>query len=191
MPARATNNHITGCLYSVGHGTRSAKTFLSLLHSFKIEHLADIRSYPGSRRHPQFSRKNLQATLKKESISYTWFPDLGGFRREGLGSESPHTALTSNGLRNYADHMATDSFRSAVKKLRTLAQTGPTCFMCAETLPQKCHRLLLSDYLLMMDLQVIHILDKENTTVHRLSRWALRGEKTVVYKRSEVQQLES
>jgi uncharacterized protein (DUF488 family) len=177
-------------LYSIGHGSRSAETFVSLLNSFKIEHLADIRSYPSSKRNPQFRRADLQATLENESISYIWLPDLGGFRKNGLGSNSPHTALSSPGLRNYADHMATGSFRTAVIRLCRLAEAGPTCFMCAETLPQKCHRLLLSDYLLINGFKVVHILDKNDTRVHQLSQLATVDGSALTYNRSEMQQLE-
>ncbi|HYA01644.1 MAG TPA: DUF488 domain-containing protein [Syntrophobacteria bacterium] len=76
-------------LYSIGHGNRTWEGFLSLLQCFAIEHLADIRSYPSSRRNPQFNQEPLRESLTQAGVSYAWFPDLGGLRRKGLGNPSP------------------------------------------------------------------------------------------------------
>ena len=161
------------------------ETFLAILHDYGIKYLADIRSYPSSKRHPHFNRKNLRLAAGKAGICYTWFPDLGGFRRTGLGDQSPHVALKSPGIRNYADHMTTDSFCAAVAMLSRLANSGRTCFMCAETLPLKCHRSLLADYFLIQDIETIHILDNHRTTVHQLSALATVSKNRIIYNRTE------
>jgi len=180
----------TKALYSIGHGSRSIETFMDLIQEFRIKHLADVRSYPSSRRNPHFDRKSLELTLKKSSISYTWFPDLGGFRRDGLGNTSPNVSLESRGFRNYADYMSTESFKTAAYKLSQLAHLGSACFMCAETVPHRCHRSLLADYLLAQGLKVIHILDKQRTMVHQLSRLASISEERIIYNRVAPQQME-
>lgn len=190
MPTTAMSKTNTLAFYSIGHGNRSAEVFLALLRSSLIKYLADIRSYPSSKRNPHFNQENLELILSKAGISYTWLPDLGGFRRKGLGNKSPHVALRSPGFRNYADHMITESFSTAVDKLSRLASLGPTCFMCAETLPQRCHRSLLADYLLVQGIKVIHILDSQRTTVHQLSRLATVSESRIIYNRSEPEQME-
>jgi uncharacterized protein (DUF488 family) len=128
--------------------------------------------------------------LNKSGISYTWFPDLGGFRREGLGDTSPHVALESPGFRNYADYMSTESFQTAAYKLGQLAAVGSTCFMCAETVPHRCHRSLLADYLLVQGFKVIHILDSQRKISHQLSPLATVIEGRLIYNRREPQQLE-
>ena len=174
----------------MGHGNRHIEIFTNLLEEYRIAHLADIRSYPSSQRNPHFNQENLQRALKLGHISYTWFPELGGFRSTGLGNSSPHVALKSTGFRNYADYMATEPFRGGVDKLIRLAGSGPTCFMCAETLPQRCHRSLLSDYLLVQGFRVIHILDSQRTLSHKLSPFATVTEGRLIYNRSEPQQLE-
>jgi uncharacterized protein (DUF488 family) len=114
-------------LYSIGHGNRDSETFLALLQDHGIKFLADVRSYPSSKRNPHFDRKNLEHMLHRSGISYTWFPDLGGFRREGLGNTSPHVAFESPGFRNYADYMSTESFQTAAYKLSQLVTLGPAC----------------------------------------------------------------
>ena len=177
-------------LYSIGHGNKSSEEFLALLNSFQIEYLADVRSYPSSKRNPHFNRENLQLALDKAGISYGWFPDLGGFRREGLGNRSPHVALKSPGFRNYADYMSTEAFSTAADKLIKLSASDPTCIMCAETIPQRCHRLLLSDYLLVKGCKIIHILDHQRTIDHQLSHLATASEGRIIYNRSEPQKTE-
>jgi uncharacterized protein (DUF488 family) len=157
---------------------------MDLIQEFRIRHLADVRSYPSSKRNPHFDRENLEHILNKSGISYTWFPELGGFRREGLGDTSPHIALESPGFRNYADYMSTESFRTAAYKLGHLAALGSTCFMCAETVPHRCHRSLLCDYLLVQGFKVIHILDSQRTIVHQLSPLATVKNNRIIYNRS-------
>ena len=174
----------TNQLYSIGHGSRSIETFIDLIQEFRIKHLADVRSYPRSKRNPHFDRENLEHMLNKSGISYTWLPDLGGFRRDGLGETSPHEALESPGFRNYADHMSTELFKTAAHKLSQLPASGYACFMCAETVPHRCHRSLLADYLLVQGLKVIHILDRQKTIVHQLSRLATVVNKRIIYNRS-------
>lgn len=176
--------------YSIGHGTRTLEAFLNLLQAFKVKVLADIRSYPGSRRNPHFNRDSLSLALARVGIRYVWLPGLGGFRKTGLGSRSPHTALTSPGFRNYADYMETKAFREAVDQLRQLAEEGPLCFMCAETVPQRCHRRLLSDHLLAQGIPVIHILDEKRIIPHQLSRFARIAEGRVIYDQAAAQRTE-
>jgi uncharacterized protein (DUF488 family) len=109
-------------LYSIGHGNRDSETLLALLQDQGIKFLADVRSYPSSKRNPHFNQENLQRAFNEAGISYTWLPELGGFRRTGLGNSSPHVALKRPGFRNYADFMATEPFRGGVDKLRRCAQ---------------------------------------------------------------------
>ena len=190
MSTKATIKSTGPTIYSIGHGNRGSETFLALLNSFEVRHLADVRSYPNSKRNPHFDRENLEHMLNRSGISYTWFPDLGGFRREGLGNTSPHVALESPGFRNYADYMSTESFQTAAYKLSQLVTLGSACFMCAETLPQRCHRLLLSDFLAVHGIKVIHILDSQRTTVHKLSRLATIIEGQIIYNRIAPEQVE-
>ena len=174
----------TNAFYSIGHGNRSIETFMDLIQEFRIKHLADVRSYPSSRRNPHFDRKNLQLTLNKSAVSYTWFPDLGGFRRDGLGNTSPHAAIESPGLRNYAVYMNTASFQTAACKLSQLVLLGSSCIMCAETSPHRCHRSLLADYFLVQGFEIIHILDSQRTMVHQLSPLATVTNNRIIYNRS-------
>jgi uncharacterized protein (DUF488 family) len=190
MSTKATIKSTAPTLYSIGHGNRGSETFLALLQDHRIKFLADVRSHPSSKRNPHFDRENLELMLNRSSISYTWFPDLGGFRTEGLGNTSPHVALESPGFRNYADYMNTESFQTAAYKLSQLVTSGSACFMCAETLPHRCHRSLLADYLLMHGIETIHILDGHRTTVHQLSPLATVSKNRIIYNRTQPIQME-
>jgi len=190
MSTKATIKSTGPTIYSIGHGNRGSEAFLALLQDHGIKFLADVRSYPNSKRNPHFDRENLELMLNRSGISYTWFPDLGGFRREGLGNTSPHVALESPGFRNYADYMSTESFQTAAYKLSQLATLGSACFMCAETLPHRCHRSLLADYLLVQGCKVTHILDRRKTIVHEIPRLASISEGRIIYNRIAMQQME-
>jgi uncharacterized protein (DUF488 family) len=153
-------------IYSIGHSTRSLDELVSLLRQHGVTRLADIRRYPGSRRYPHFSRESLE---KLDGITYEHFEDLGG-RRKPL-PESRNLVLRNEQFRGYADYMGTDEFRAAVDRLTRSENT--TAFMCAEAVPWRCHRNLLSDDLVRRGHRVIHIIGPEATKDHELSKLAV------------------
>lgn len=57
-------------LFTVGHGTRSLEELLAILRSAGVERLVDVRTAPGSRRHPQFNREALARSLEEAGIVY-------------------------------------------------------------------------------------------------------------------------
>ena len=70
-----------GTLWTIGHSTREWEAFVGLLRGARIESLADVRRFAGSRRHPQFSGETMARTLPEAGIAYVAMPDLGGRRR--------------------------------------------------------------------------------------------------------------
>jgi uncharacterized protein (DUF488 family) len=151
---------------SVGHGTRASEEFVDVLRTAGVNTLADIRSAPGSRRHPQFGQAALAASLKDAGIDYVHLRGLGG-RREPA-TDSPHVALKVDAFRGYADHMSTDEFAADYARLVTIARERTTAFMCAETLWWRCHRRLLSDRLTVDGWDVVHLLAAGRSEPHRL-----------------------
>lgn len=149
-------------LYTVGHSTRPIEAFLALLVPNGIATLADVRRFPGSRRHPQFGSDALAASLATAGITYAHFPDLGG--RRSPAPDSINTAWRHDAFRGYADYMETPLFQSAIDRLLGLAP--PIVVMCAEAVWWRCHRGLIADYLTAMGLRVLHIGDGARTTVH-------------------------
>lgn len=166
-------------IWSIGHGARSLDDFLSLLREHGIRVLADIRTFPASRRHPHFGQDALGGALAAERITYEHIPGLGGRRREH--APSAHRAIRVAGFRAYADHMESDEFRAGYERLRALAAEAPTAYMCAETLWWQCHRRLLSDRLTIDGWEVVHVLGPGKTEPHRLWEIARVADGRLVY----------
>jgi uncharacterized protein (DUF488 family) len=161
-------------IYTIGHSTRTLDELVALLQEHGILRLADIRRYPASRRHPHFSRESLEQSLPFE---YVHFEDLGG--RRTPAEDSRNGAWENDQFRGYADYMGTAGFRAAVDRL--LDSERPTAVMCAEAVPWRCHRNLLSDELLRRGVEVIHIVGAGSAKPHTLSKMARIEGDCVVY----------
>jgi uncharacterized protein (DUF488 family) len=151
-------------IFSVGHSTRSAEEFVEILTAHGVEVLVDVRSFPGSRRLPQFNRAALAESLATVGIDYKHEPRLGG--RRTPRKDSHNTAWKNASFRAYADHMETEEFRKGVEDLLELASECRVAYMCAEALWWRCHRSLISDYLKASGHTVIHLIDKTKTEEH-------------------------
>lgn len=168
-------------LFTVGHSNHPVEDFLSLLATFEIRSLADVRSDPSSSRNAQYDQAALETRLSACGVTYHWFQDLGGWR-PGLGEDSPNRGLHEGADRNYADYMLTDAFRTAVGRLLGIARIRTTVMMCAEKDPGRCHRQYISDYLVTRKTDVYHILDKEACVRHHLTQYAaLTVDQKLVY----------
>ena len=143
-------------LFTIGHSTRSLEELAEALRAHGVERLVDIRSFPMSRRLPQFNRENLEQELPKRGIEYVWLKSLGG-RRKKIRDDSPNTALRNDSFRNYADYMLSPEFRQAAAELVRMAEEKPTAYMCAERVYFHCHRMMLSDYLTAHGHTVLHL----------------------------------
>lgn len=180
-------------LYTIGHSNLSFEVFVSLLKEFGIDLVADIRRYPSSRKFPHFNRPALRERLASEGIDYQWLEALGGRRHSSksawgslAGNEKPpNIGLKSPGFRNYADYMTTEGFRSAVQTLLSAASKSRTAIMCAEKLYWKCHRRILSDYLVSQGIEVVHIIGPGASSSHKLSHYAVATQTGVIYPASE------
>jgi len=151
-------------IWTVGHSTRTAAEFEQLILAHNIKTLVDVRTYPVSRRFPQFNQSRLSEQLAKIEVAYHHLPSLGGMRKPL--SNSRNTAWRNASFRGYADHMETKDFHNGVTELLNLAAEASTAFMCAEAVWWKCHRSLISDYLKASGHEVIHILAVDKTEVH-------------------------
>ena len=155
-------------VFTVGHGTRTTDELTAILESARVRRLVDVRRFPGSRRHPHFSREALERSLPDRGIRYEWWgEDLGG-RRSTAARKSRHVAWRNAGFQGYADYMDSDRFRAALGRLEEAARMGPPlAIMCAETLWWRCHRRLISDALHLHGVEVIHLIGLEESQPHR------------------------
>ena len=165
-------------LYSIGHGNRGIKAFIELLQASDVQCLVDVRAYPRSKRHPQYTRLRLEPELQAHGIRYLWEgATLGGMRRPQ--SDSPHAALADVAFRGYADHMASGEFAQGLGRLLELGTATRTAFMCAETDPRHCHRSFIADALLARGVEVLHLIESHDVRCHALragARCAASGE---------------
>lgn len=167
-------------LYSIGHGSRSSDDFLALLRRHAIDCLVDVRAYPRSKRHPQFSRIALEGVLSVQGIRYVWEGEaLGGMRRPRRAS--PHIGLPDAAFRGFADHMGSPEFGAALERLVALGQTRRVGFMCAETMPQHCHRGFIADALVQGGTQVWHLVGADDIRPHTLNPAARLHDDALVY----------
>lgn len=153
-------------VFTIGHSTRASEELLALLAEHGIELLVDVRRYPGSRRHPQFSRDALAGALAHSGIEYMHEPDLGGRRTPRPGS--PHVAWRVAAFRGYADHLETPQLQAALERLIRHAEERRTVILCAEAVPWRCHRRLISDALVARGVEVRHILGPGRAEPHEI-----------------------
>ena len=167
-------------LYTLGHSTRTLDELISALQAHSIEMLVDIRSFPMSRRLPHFNRESLEQSLGSAGINYVWLKELGG-RRKKIRDDSPHVALRSPSFRNYADYMLTSEFQQGISALLDFAQHSRTAYMCAERVYFRCHRMLVSDWLVAHGHEVLHIDAEGPARPHKLTPEARLENGQVIY----------
>jgi uncharacterized protein (DUF488 family) len=183
MEADCGTKKRTMTIWTIGHSNRSLEEFLALLTAFEIDVLADVRRFPGSRKHPHFNQESLEKSLAAAGISYEFFPELGGRRKPR--PDSPNTAWRNESFRAYADYMETDEFQMGVDRLLHLVNSPVTlsgdlrpplaeahaagrrvAIMCSEAVWWRCHRSLIADYLKSHGVAVEHILSPKKSEPH-------------------------
>ena len=168
-------------IFTIGHSNMAMTDLIALLRQNGVDALIDIRAWPHSRHHPQFDQDSLRVELEQTGLIYHWAGrQLGGMRKPR--ADSLHLAL-EGGMRGYADHTQTDTFKTGVARLKQLASDKPTCLMCAEREPMECHRSLLSDYLLLQGVDVQHINGVGHKSAHHLRPEARRESGQLIYDR--------
>lgn len=151
-------------VWTIGHSTHSLEDFIAMLQSFRIKLLADIRSFPGSRKFPHFNKEALQISLPQNGIKYIHIKNLGGRRK--ANPDSKNTGWRHIAFRAYADYMETNAFAEGIQELEKMALQQHTAFMCSEALWWRCHRSMVSDYLKWQRWKVMHIMGIEKATEH-------------------------
>ena len=159
-------------LFTIGHSTHPLDRFLVLLAQHGIKALADIRRFPGSRKFPHFNQDNLAVNLPEAGIEYRWIEGLGGRRRNKANGSSSNLGLRNESFRNYADYMSTAEFHEGIDQLLKVAEVQPTAFMCSEGLFWRCHRRLVSDFLMTKGITVRHIMPSGVLQSHTLTEGA-------------------
>jgi uncharacterized protein (DUF488 family) len=155
---------------TVGHSSREIAALVALLQAHDVALLFDVRAAPYSRRHPQFNREALAASLKSAGIGYRHMPALGGMRRPLPASLN--TGWGEDAYRGYADHMMREEFAAARDAVLDAARGQRVTIMCAEADPGQCHRRLIADALMARGAAVEHIIDMGSRRAHEMTPFA-------------------
>jgi uncharacterized protein (DUF488 family) len=172
-------------IWTVGHSTRPIEEFLGLLAAAGIQMIVDVRSFPGSRKYPQYGKEALAATLASHLIGYQWLPALGGRRR--ASPDSPNTAWRNASFRGYADYMSSPEFEHGLVQLLETASHARTAIMCSEAVWWRCHRSMIADVLCVRGVEVMHILDAKHFKTHPMTAPARIVQGKLTYAPAETQ----
>lgn len=166
-------------VYTIGHSTRPLAEFIGLLKSREVSRLIDVRTIPRSRMNPQFNADTLRPALNKEGIGYMHMKGLGGLRHPL--KVSSNAGWKNASFRGFADYMQTEEFAESLEELIHAAGMEVIAIMCAEALPWRCHRSLISDALVVRGIEPLHIMSASKDNPHRLTGFAKTDGLKVTY----------
>jgi uncharacterized protein (DUF488 family) len=172
----AENNLMSKCtgkssiVMTIGHSTHPLVEFIALLKAHGVKQLVDVRTIPRSRHNPQFNRDTLATALRNVRIGYRNMKGLGGLRH--AHKDSVNTGWRNAGFRGFADYMQTPEFELNLRKLIDLSRQKQIAIMCAEAVPWRCHRSLISDALTARGIPVEHIISGNRRQAHKLTSFA-------------------
>jgi len=164
---------------TIGHSTRTLDEFIGLLQAHAVTRVVDVRTIPRSWHNPQFNKDSLPDALKKVGLSYVHMPGLGGLRHST--PDSINMGWRNASFRGYADYMQTPEFEQSLEKLIQMAEQKRVAIMCAEAVPWRCHRSLISDALLVRGIRTEDIMSLTRCTVHTLTSFAKVRGTTITY----------
>jgi uncharacterized protein (DUF488 family) len=174
--------------FTIGHSTRPIGDLIEMLRRADVGMLVDVRTIPKSRTNPQYNSETLKESLAEAQIGYEHIAELGGLRGKKRDIPPALNAFWVNeSFHNYADYALSDAFARGLARLRALGAERQCAIMCAEAVWWRCHRRIISDYLIAAGETVFHILGGDRTEPARLTQAAVRraGDK-LVYPRSDV-----
>jgi uncharacterized protein (DUF488 family) len=167
-------------LLTLGHGTLGQAQLTGLIRAAGVEVLVDVRTAPGSRRHPHVARAEMERWLPAAGVAYQWEPRLGGWRKPNPGS--PNTALRNESFRGYADYMQSPQFWDALDAVLDLAGNHRTAVMCSESVYWRCHRRLIADAASIgRGTEVLHLGHGGSVSPHQLTEGARSAGGLLVY----------
>jgi uncharacterized protein (DUF488 family) len=150
-------------VYTIGHGTRPLEELVAALVEAGARTLVDVRRFPGSRRNPQFNQDSLAGSVEAAGIAYRHAPELGG-RRSSEPGEERFACIRTAAFRSYAARMTTAEWQAALARE---LESPALCFLCAETLPWRCHRHLIAETLHARGLDIVHVIGPGEAVPHK------------------------
>ncbi|MGA1840187.1 MAG: DUF488 family protein [bacterium] len=147
MKGKSEQYQIDMVIYTIGTSNRNLEEFIDILKTYEISILLDVRSFPESSRFPWFNKEHLASALIEHKINYIFLgPELGGYRKGG-----------------YEAYIKTEDFKKGLDKIEKIVSSNRSVIMCAEKLPERCHRWFIAESLQDRGFKVFHIIDKDKT----------------------------
>lgn len=180
MTKAETTEHAPTRIFTIGHSTREFDELLEMLRANGVTLLADVRSFPSSRKYPQWNQDAIKSALPAD-IGYRWLQDIGGRRYTPVDVSSPNDGWRVKAFRDYADYMDTDDFRSGFAELLQISKDSVPAIMCSEAVPWRCHRRLITDALIVAGIEVFNIMSVSVTRRAELTAFAQVQGKKITY----------
>ena len=169
-------------IFTIGHSTRSIPEFVDLLRAGPADLVVDVRTVPKSRRNPQYNEDVLAAELAPYQLGYRRIAGLGGLRGKSRDVPRQVNGFWENqSFHNYADYALSEEFAAALDELLALASDRRCAIMCAEAVWWRCHRRIISDYLLERGRAVLHLMGNERIEPASLTPGAKAEGRKIVY----------
>ena len=160
--------------FTIGHSTRPIDEFIDLLAASQIGLVVDVRTVPRSRTNPQYNRESLPELLSNFQIAYEHIAELGGLRPRAHDIAPRVNGFWKNqSFHNYADYAMGAGFQFGFTRLRESGSVRRCAVMCAEAVWWRCHRRIITDYLLIAGERVFHILGPKAVTPASLTKGAI------------------
>lgn len=151
-------------IYTIGHSNLSVEEFTLLLDGHGVDTVVDIRSFPGSKRSPQFAEENMREWLPR----YVRLPKLGGRRRDKSSDPAINAGWENPSFKSYADYSLTDEYGEGLDELLELSGSRTLAIMCGEPVPWRCHRAIVSNSLVARGVPVFHIMPGGTAVKHTI-----------------------
>lgn len=171
-------------VFTIGHSTRSIEEFIEMLKNFNVKALIDVRSYPGSRKCPWFGKEALRSSIEGTGLTYEHILSIGGRRTKG-DADNNHDGWMEDGFRYYAAYASSSpEFKDGLDSLLALSSEKSSAIMCAEAVWWRCHRRIITDYLINSGREVHHIMSKSKSTVASMTPFAKISGSVILYPKS-------
>ena len=174
---------MTARFCTIGHSNRTFEESVDILRRADVGLVVDVRSFPRSRSNPDYNTETLPERLAEYQIGYRHMPALGGRRK--LRPEVPdelNARWRNRSFHNYADHALSPEFGAALAELVELGRSRRLAMMCSEAVWWRCHRRIITDYLLLDGHEVVHLMGNGREEPAKVTPGAERtAEGNVVY----------
>lgn len=139
-------------VYTIGYGNRSIEQFVETLKKYQIAFVIDVRSRPYSQFKPEFSKDQLEKTLKLSGVQYVFMGDT-------LGGRPDDEKCYTDGKVDYKKLKNAAFYAQGISRLKTAWDKQlNVVLMCSEGKPQECHRAkLIGETLSEIGIEVLHI----------------------------------